>query len=413
LSRSIYIEFEDRAGACVRHKDKKKNAKTRIFFDFKFLLSIGFAPFVFFLCFYGEIWSLISLIMFLPPVIYPFVYAPAKLYELGVRARVAFYESKLFETLSLNTPVISVGNMTVGGAGKTPCVAFLARFLGDEGYEVAILSRGYKRESRGLVEVSNGREILCGPGASGDEPFLLANLCPRARVVVDRDRYAAGKWLEDRERISVFILDDGYQHIRLARDLNLLLIDASEPLDQAKMIPFGRLREPITAMRRADAVIVTRSDQPFDRHALEQTVGRFARADTPVFYAHHKITELIRLDGPGAASPADFARKRVAAVSGVARPDRFVADLERLGMEIALRRDFDDHHRYTREELSEIFERAREARAEAIVTTEKDAANLPAGFAGSPAPPIFAARIEFDCENEEALKDLVRRTVQK
>jgi tetraacyldisaccharide 4'-kinase len=349
--------------------------------------------------------------MFLPPVIYPFIYAPAKLYELGVRARAAFYENRLFETRRLNTPVISVGNMTVGGSGKTPCVAFLARFLRDEGCEVAILSRGYKRESQGLVEVANGREILCGPAESGDEPFLLANLCPGARVVVDRDRYAAGKWLEERAPVSVFILDDGYQHMRLARDLNLLLIDASEPLDQAKMIPFGRLREPMTAMRRADAVIVTRSDQPFDRHALEHAVGRFAREGTPIFYAHHKMTELIRLDGDGAASPAGFARKRIAAMSGVARPDRFIADLEGLGMEIALRRDFDDHHRYTREELSEIVERAREVRAEAIITTEKDAANLAPGFAGP--PPIFAARIEFICENERELKDLVKRAIDR
>jgi tetraacyldisaccharide 4'-kinase len=349
--------------------------------------------------------------MFLPPVSYPFIYAPAKLYELCVRARVAFYENRFFEARRLKAPVISVGNLTVGGAGKTPCVAFLARFLRDEGCEVAILSRGYKRESRGRVEVSNGREILCGPNESGDEPFLLAKSCPGARVVVDRDRYAAGEWLEARSRISVFVLDDGYQHLRLGRDLNLLLIDASEPLEQAKMIPFGRLREPITAMRRADAVIVTRSDQPFDRRALENAIGKFARADTPVFYAHHKMTELINLDGAGGVSPADFARKRVATVSGVARPDRFAADLERLGMEIALRRDFDDHHRYTREELSEIVERAREVRAEVIITTEKDAANLPAGFAGRSVPPIFAARIEFACENEEALKDLVRYQV--
>jgi tetraacyldisaccharide 4'-kinase len=349
--------------------------------------------------------------MFLPPVTYPFIYAPAKLYELGVRARAAFYENGLFEIRKLKAPVISVGNLTVGGAGKTPCVAFLARFLRDEGYEVAILSRGYRRESTGRVEVSDGREILCGPNESGDEPFLLAKSCPGARVVVDRDRYAAGKWLEDRGRISVFILDDGYQHLGLARDLNLLLIDASEPLDQAKMIPFGRLREPITAMRRADAVIVTRSDQSFDRRALENAIRKFARPDTPVFYGRHKLTDLIRLDGAGGAGPADFARKRVVAMSGIARPDHFVADLERLGMEIALRRDFDDHHRYTREELSEIIKRAREARAEAVITTEKDAANLPAGFAGSAPPPIFAARIEFACENEDALRDLALRVI--
>jgi len=168
------------------------------------------------------------------------------------------------------------------------------------------------------------------------------------------------------------------------------------------------LREPITAMGRADAVIVTRSDQPFDRHAIENAIRKFARAKAPVFYGRHKMTELISLDGVGVTSPADFARKRVAAVSGVARPDRFVADLERLGMEIALRRDFDDHHRYTREELSETVECAREVGAEMIITTEKDAANLPAGFAGHLALPIFAARIEFACENEVGLKDLVR-----
>jgi len=351
--------------------------------------------------------------MFPPPVSYPFIYVPAKLYELGVRARAALYENGLFETRGLKAPVISVGNLTVGGSGKTPCVAFLARFLRDEGRQVAILSRGYKRESRGRVEVSDGREILSGPDEAGDEPYLLAKSCPGARVVVDRDRYAAGKWLEERSRISVFILDDGYQHLRLARDLNLLLVDASEPPDRAKMIPFGRLREPITAMGRADAVIVTRSDQPFDRRALENAIRKFARAETPVFYASHKMTELIRLAGAGVAGPADFAGKRVAAVSGVARPDRFVADLERLGMEIALRRDFDDHHRYTREELSEVVARAREARAEAIITTEKDAYNLPAGSAGSLALPIFAARIEFACENEVALKDLALRAIHR
>lgn len=345
--------------------------------------------------------------MFPPPVTRPFIYIPAKLYELGVRARVALYENDVFKIRRLNAPVISVGNLTVGGAGKTPCVAFLARFLRDEGRSVAILSRGYKRESEGLVEVSDGKEILCGPRESGDEPYLLAKSCPGVRVVVDRDRYAAGRWLEERVPISIFILDDGYQHLRLARDLNLLLVDATEPLDQAKVIPFGRLREPITAMRRADAVIVTRSDQPFDRRSLEAAIRRFARANTPIFYAHHKMTKLIRLSDGQVVGFTDFVQKRIAAVSGIARPDRFVADLEQMGMNIALRRDFEDHHRYTREELPEIIERALEARSEAIITTEKDAANLPADFASSSAAPIFAARIEFGCEDERGLKDLV------
>jgi tetraacyldisaccharide 4'-kinase len=345
--------------------------------------------------------------MFPPPVTYPFIYVPGKLYELGVRARIALYENNIFKTLRLNAPVISVGNLTVGGSGKTPCVAFLARFLRDTGHSVAILSRGYKRESEGRIEVSDGKEILRGPRESGDEPYLLAKSCPGVRVVVDRDRYAAGRWLEERVPISVFILDDGYQHLRLARDLNLLLIDATDPLDQAKMIPFGRLREPRAAIRRADTVIITRSDQLFDRRSLEVAIRKFARANTPIFYAYHKMTNLIRLSDGQVVGFAEFAQKRVAAFSGIARPDRFVADLEENGMNIALRSDFEDHHRYTLQELSKIIERAREVRAEAIITTEKDAANLPADFASSSATPVFAARIEFGCENENELKDLV------
>jgi tetraacyldisaccharide 4'-kinase len=350
--------------------------------------------------------------MFLPPVTRIIAYLPAKLYELGVRARAAAYENEVFKTRRLNAPVISVGNLTVGGTGKTPCVAFLARLLRDEGHNVAILSRGYKRESEGRVEVSDGREILRGPREAGDEPYLLAKSCAGVRVVVDRDRYAAGKWLEERAPISVFILDDGYQHLQLARDLNLALIDATEPLVEARLVPFGRLREPLTALRRADAVIVTRSDQPFDRASLEAAIRNFA-ADAPIFYAHHKLTSLAPLGDGQALDPAAFAQKRVAAVSGIARPDRFIADLECAGMKIVLRRDFDDHHRYTREELVEIIEAARQSQAEAIITTEKDAANLPDGAADSSLIPIFAARIEFGCDDEAALKELVLRAVHR
>ncbi len=350
--------------------------------------------------------------MFLPPITRSIIYLPAKLYELSVRVRAALYENNLVKTHRLSAPVISVGNLTVGGTGKTPCVAFLARFLRDEGHNVAILSRGYKRQSEGRVEVSNGAEILCDPRESGDEPYLLAKLCPGARVVVDRDRYAAGRWLEARAPISVFILDDGYQHLRLARDLNLVLIDATEPLAASRMVPFGKLREPLTGLRRADACVVTRSDQPLDRGSLESAIRSFARADAPIFYAYHEITGLIRLSDGEVVEPAFFARKAVAAVSGIARPDRFNADLELLGMKIALRRDFDDHHRYTSEDFLEIAERAQAARAEAIITTEKDAANLSGEIVRSSATPVFAARIEFRCEREGALKDLARRAIQ-
>lgn len=331
----------------------------------------------------------------------------AKLYQLVVKARIVAYERSLLKTHKLNAPVISVGNLAVGGTGKTPCVAFIARYLLSAGHQVAILSRGYKRQTRGRVEVSNGRDILCLPGDSGDEPFLLAQSCSGARVVVDEDRYAAGHWLESRAPVSVFILDDAFQHLRLARDLNLVLIDAIEPLDDAKMVPFGKLREPLTGLHRADAVIVTRSDQPFDRASLMKTIEQHIRRNTPIFFARHEMTGLRRLGTTEHLALAEFAQRPVAAISGIAKPDRFNEDLQRAGMRIVLRRDFPDHHRYTSAEFVKITSRAREALAEAVIVTEKDAANLPGEILRQSTLPVYAAQIEFRCEKEAQLKKML------
>ncbi|MEO6726963.1 MAG: tetraacyldisaccharide 4'-kinase [Blastocatellia bacterium] len=335
------------------------------------------------------------------------LYAPAKLYELAVKGRIAGYERGLLKTYSLGAPVISVGNLTVGGTGKTPCVAFIAQALRDAGHRVAILSRGYKRSTRGRVEVSNEKEILCSPRESGDEPYLLAQSCPGVRVVVDEDRYAAGQWLEGQSQISVFLLDDAFQHLRLARDLNLLLVDATEALAQAKMVPFGRLREPLAGLRRADAVIFTRSDQPFDRASLIETVENHACPNMPVFFAHHEITRLRLLGNQQTLSLAEFTPKLVTAVSGIAKPDRFNQDLQRAGMRIVLRRDFNDHHRYSAEEFTCINRDAQSAKAAAIIVTEKDAANLSNDTIRQSSLPIYAAQIEFRCAEEAQLKKLL------
>jgi tetraacyldisaccharide 4'-kinase len=347
------------------------------------------------------------------PLARALLYAPARLYKLALRARIVAYERGLLKTYRLRAPVISVGNLTVGGTGKTPCVAFIARALRDAGHHVAILSRGYKRETRGRVEVSNEKEILCSPRESGDEPYLLAESCPGVRVVVDENRVAAGQWLEQRAPVSVFLLDDAFQHLRLARDLNLLLIDATEPLNAAKMVPFGKLREPLAGLRRADAVIVTRSDQPFDRALLVETIETSARPNTPVFFAHHEMTRLRRLGKEETVRLAEFAQKPVAAVSGIAKPDRFNADLQKADLRIVLRRDFEDHHRYSLEEFASIVRAAQSAKAEAIIVTEKDAANLSGEMILQSPLPIYAAQIEFRCEQEAVLKELLFDTATR
>lgn len=341
------------------------------------------------------------------PLARALLFAPAKLYELAVRARIVAYERGLLKTHRLNAPVISVGNLTVGGTGKTPCVAFIASTLRDAGHQVAILSRGYKRQTTGRIEVSDTKQILCSPAESGDEPFLLAQTCPGVRVLVDQDRYAAGHWLESRTKVSAFILDDAYQHLRLARDLNLLLVDATEPLARAAMVPFGRLREPLAQLRRADAIIVTRSNQNFDRSELIKTIRKHCNSDIPIFFAHHEMTRLRRLGSVESSSLAGLQAKKVAAVSGIAKPDRFNDDLQKAGSQIVLRRDFPDHHRYSSAEITGIINAAQTAKAEAIVVTEKDAANFPTELMHQFPLPVFAAQIEFRCSEASELKHML------
>jgi tetraacyldisaccharide 4'-kinase len=351
--------------------------------------------------------------MFLPPITKPVLYLPAKLYELGVWLRISCYERGIFKRHRLATPVISVGNLTVGGTGKTPCTAALAQMLRDEGLEVAILSRGYKRTTEGRIEVSNGREILCEPHEAGDEPYLLARACPGVRVVADRDRWSAGRWLEERAKPSVFLLDDGYQHLRLARDLDLALIDGADDLSKAEMVPFGRLREPLAGLARANAVVVTGSNRPFDRNRLETTIKRYAGSGVPILYAHSQITSMLDLNSGQSQAAAAFAGKRMAALAGIARPERLINDLESLGITIVLRRDFEDHHRYTREEIMELAVAAKQAGADGLITTEKDAANIPIEMIATLGLPCFVARIEFHWERPAEIRTLAFDALRK
>ena len=321
-------------------------------------------------------------------------------YALGVNLRLALYRAKILKTYQLNAPVISVGNITFGGTGKTPCAAYIANYLCSEGFNVAILSRGYKRESKGRVEVSNGSEILCGPNISGDEPHLLAQQCPGVRVVVDADRYAAGKWLESQTKIDVFILDDGYQHLRLHRDLNLLLMDATTDFDSVL-----NFREPLEAMDRADAVIITRASQLSDREYFLRKVQKYCQPKTPIFFADHQITGFRSLTEIGRKVPASSVNYfAVAAVSGIGNPERFEFDLKNLGMKIVKHFIFEDHHRYTQNDLENIFQQTAELGGEAIVTTEKDAANFQSQILSELKIPIYAAQLEFECTEDQELK---------
>ena len=332
-------------------------------------------------------------------------FAATLLYAAGVRWRLQRYRSGRFKTYRLNAPVISVGNLTVGGTGKTPCTAFIANFLKADGLNVAILSRGYQRQSKGLIEVSNGQEILCDAAQAGDEPYLLAQLCPGVRVVVDANRYEAGKWLEAQTKIDVFILDDGYQHLKLHRDLNVLLLDGEHPLGNGQLLPSGILREPSSEIRRADLIIATRA-QRANREAICALT-----ASLHTFFAQHEITGFKLLN---AATPLQsFQQANIAAFSGIAQPERFFSDLQQKNLQVVYSQAFPDHHRYTAEEFDAFRQQARRQHAAAIITTEKDAANLQPDALAQAELPVYAAQLQFRIENEIEFKMLVHQRIQR
>lgn len=336
---------------------------------------------------------------------------PALLYRGAIRLRNGLYDRGLLPSTRLAWPVVSIGNLTVGGSGKTPVTSSLAGALLARGFAVGIVSRGYGRAGRDPVLVSSGERLLAGPDAAGDEPVLLALAHPRAVVAVAADRRAAFGLLPDRPVPRVVLLDDAFQHRAVARDLDLLLVDGEAPFGNGRILPFGPLREPISGMRRADALVVTRGDgaiPPALRAALERH-----HPNAPIFHARIVPSRLVRTDGP--PLPLEALRGgAVFALSGIARPDRFEADLGRLGARLVGVRRFPDHHRFSPMERSAIQRDALASGAGMIVTTEKDLVRLAAAITApdSPAvaltgPPLVALAIEARFPQEADLARFV------
>lgn len=342
------------------------------------------------------------------------LWAPAKLYELAVRMRVAAYETDYLTPKKLSATVISVGNITLGGAGKTPMVQYIARYLASEDHSVAILSRGYGRKSSGMRvlndptsrnHVDTARSYL----ESGDEPLMLARALPDIPIIVNKDRFDAGRFAEQTFASDVLVLDDAYQHLALARDLNLLLIDATDTFGGFEMPPFGRLREPLYGLKRADAVIVTRADRAFDEGETQAIIKRYCGATVPVMYFYSGITALRHLATDEVYEVTNFTAWNVAVACGIGNPQAFSDDILRVGINIVSEKFFRDHHAFTQTDLDEITRVAKEAGADAILTTEKDAIRLEGLRHGE--IPIYAAQLEIQSDDDVKLKSLLLRTV--
>jgi tetraacyldisaccharide 4'-kinase len=296
--------------------------------------------------------------------------AASSIYGAIAGQRRRWYAGNATRCRRLHRPVISVGNLRVGGSGKTPAVAHLARLLIAAGERPAILSRGYarRRASSGVTVVSDGDRILTDLDHAGDEPLMLARLLPGAAVLVGADRYLSGRFGEERLAVTVHLLDDGFQHVALFRDIDLLMADSADLSDQ--VLPAGRLREPLSAARAADAILTSETTEERNT-ALGQALG------VPTIFQVQRELGVVRWmsEGPTVQPSRDMS---ILAVAGIARPQRFFDDLTAAGWRLGGVLGFRDHHRYDASDLDRIARTARETQAEAIVTTEKDAVRLEA-----------------------------------
>jgi tetraacyldisaccharide 4'-kinase len=293
-------------------------------------------------------------------------------YRWAVRLRALAYDRGAFTPKRLPCPVISVGNLTVGGTGKTPLVMFLARHLVERGIPVSVLTRGYKgRKGAGAV-VTDGKTILLSPEEAGDEPYLMANLLTEVPILVGKDRWASGQKALRDHRVRGVILDDGYQHLQLHRDLNILLIDVEIGFGDGSLLPRGILREPLSSIRRADLVLLTKVKDPDACSALESELRR-RHPSVPIFHSRYEILGLV---GPKREQePFDPIRgKRVLALSGIGNPHSFLSLLRTEGANVVNEVSFPDHHAYTAQDVRGVEGMAKEV--DWVITTEKDLVKL-------------------------------------
>jgi len=352
----------------------------------------------------------------LPSALRGFLGGCAGLYDVGLEAYLAAERAGLRRRGRLPSPVISVGNLTVGGTGKTPMTAMLCNRLADRGLRVTILSRGHGGTSNDarVVSTPDGAIVMTSIDA-GDEPILLARLCPSVPVVVGKDRRLSGREALRNWPVDVFVLDDGFQFWQLARDLDIILLDSKLPFDNGYPLPRGLLREPARHIGRAQMAVVTRADRldAASRSALVDQVHGYA-PEMPVHFASHSPVGLVGVGQGKEVWTVDCgtwnSKTTIVALSAIAQPESFYRTLtDFTDCTIAKKLSFTDHHRFTEADVAAAVDAARETGATAIVMTEKDAVKWPADKVDGEIP-IYALRIAMQVEDEEIfLTDVLKR----
>jgi tetraacyldisaccharide 4'-kinase len=324
-------------------------------------------------------------------------------YKAAVLLRLHFYDVGVLRRFPLGCQVISVGNITAGGTGKTPVVEIFARELQKSGRKVAILSRGYRKKERPWLErvfrepldpprvVSDGQRLLLDSEMGGDEPYMLAANLPGVVVLVDRNRVKSGRYAIRRFGCDTLVLDDGFQYQKLMHRLELVLVDKTNPFGNSNVLPRGILREPVRNLKRADFIFITKSNG--DSSELRSRIRELNKEAEIIECCH--APRYLRDAFSSETKPLEWLQgKAVFALSGIAVPQSFEGLLKRLGANLKGSERFTDHHRYTAQEIIDAINRADELGAAALITTEKDAVRLP--LLQATAVPVLYLRVEID-----------------
>ena len=337
-----------------------------------------------------------------------FLHAISWIFEAVVRLRYALYKNRILRDAPLGCLVVVVGNLTVGGTGKTPIVEKFARSLSERGRKVAILSRGYKSKSDGALKkfmrwmthgeapkpkvVSDGKNILLNSEFAGDEPFMLARNLPNVIVIVDKNRVRAGHYAITEFGADTLILDDGFQYLPLRGQLQLLLVDKTNPFGNKCLLPRGILREPISHLKRASYIFLTKSDGVEDPE-LEHLI-REHNPTAEIIECAHKPECLVDFHSMKRSELSILKGAKIACFSAIAAPDSFENFLTELGAEIVYKKRFLDHHRFDDYELDKFFKKAKSFNAKFVVTTEKDAVRIRPDYPA--ALPFYYTKLEIE-----------------
>lgn len=328
--------------------------------------------------------------MFMRGVLFGF----SRVYRNVMQFRLWLYDKGIMRRSSLGCLVVSIGNLTCGGTGKTPVVEVFSKTLAKKGRKVAILSRGYKSRDRTFWEkllafstskknqvppriVSDGENLLLNPATAGDEPYMLASNLKDVVVLVDKDRVKAGRYAISEFESDILILDDGFQYLHLKPHVNIVLVDSTLPFHNHHVLPRGLLREPIKNLRRADYVFLTKSNGGNHIRHLKRFVEHHNR-NAEIIECCHKPQYLESVFERGdRLQLTELKKKNIAALSGIAVPESFEKFLRDYGAKIVHSKSFADHHNYTQQEILDFIVDAKKAKATMVITTEKDAVRIP------------------------------------